>query len=91
MSILKDPRLRSKFSRFMTQQRRSQPGQDSARAKQGLNAVLGGSTYRTANASRVAPHQRIQQVLRNRSNEQGGLGRPAQPTAVRYAPPKRRT
>lgn len=90
--FMSNPRLRGKYQKAIrgAVSRRNQPGQDFARHRQGQNATMGSGTYRTTQRPRFNAGHRIQQVRRNPSNEQGGLGRPAQPHAVQYAPPQRR-
>jgi hypothetical protein len=91
--FLKDPRLRSKFHNFLAgaTTRRSVPGLDLNRAGQGVNAILGRQTHRTAGRPRVNTGGRVQQFHRNRSNEQGGLARPSAPQPFRFATPTKPT
>ena len=91
--FMSNPGLRGKYQKAIrgALSRRNQPGQDFARHRQGRNATMGRSTYRTSQAPRFNAGHRIQQVRRNPSNEQGGVARPAQPQRVQYATPQRRT
>ena len=90
--VMKHPALRGRYQQAIAaaRARRSQPGQDAARAVQGLNAQRGTQTHRTTQRPRFNIGQRHQQVRRNRSNEQGGLARPATPHSARFATPHRR-
>jgi len=79
--FMKDPRLRSTYQRLLSGRqggRRPVAGQDPNRAMQAVNATQGAQTQRASSGYRSdGPGQRMQNFHRNRSNEQGGIGRPA--------------
>ena len=90
--FLKDPRFRSSFNNFLqgAQARRNVRGIDLNRGQQALSAVQGRHTHRNTLRPRTGTGQRLQNFLRNRSNEQGGTGTPSRPSIpVRPATPRR--
>lgn len=90
--LLRDPRLRSKYKDFLSSQGSAPynpPGLDYNRGNQAVNAVQGQGTFRTANRPRFGGGDRLQQFIRNRSNEQPGLAKPAQPAAVQFGRARR--
>jgi hypothetical protein len=78
--FLKDPRLRSRFIDFLGSRRkqaRNLPGVDYNRPYQTTNAAQGRSPY--AQRTNYNLGQQLQQQVRDRANEQGGIGVPSRP------------
>lgn len=90
--FLKDPRLRSKYRDFIMSRGSSPsnpPGLDYNRGQQSVNAVQGVGTHQTTSRPRLGGGDRLQQFVRNRTAEQGGIPKPAAPASVQFARPRR--
>ena len=82
-SILKDARLRGNFNKWLDKQaaqRFNTPGLDHNRAGQYKNAMGGWKNAQQSPRQDVG--KQFQNFFRNRSNEQPGLPRPAQPATA---------
>lgn len=92
--IMSDPALRRKYADFISSRRnegnrRQMPGQDNARAQQGVAAQQGQRYVRPEARSRADVGTRLQEYYRNRGTEQGGTGKPSTPTVATYSASRR--
>lgn len=90
--VLADPRMAGKYREFLASRGTAPynpPGLDYNRGQQTRNAMQGRDTYRTTQRPRFGGGDRLQQFLRNTSNEQAGLPRPAQPAPVQFGTARR--
>jgi len=81
--------MRGVFSEWLTkasQARRNMPGQDLNRGQQGVAGFQGRQNHTATQAPLYTIGGRLQNAIRNRATEQGGLAKAATPTPPSMVP-----